>query len=266
MSNTCKRCGHESSTKSNLLKHLRRKTPCNAITDISIDDYIKELLHKTYNEKTWDCGHCGKQFNNYQNKWRHLKTCKSAVSEIDELRKRVDDLEKKGLSTNITNNNNNNTVNQQQNIHFHLRDFGHEDISYLSKEFLSSCFATKDLVRLIENMHCDRDHPENHNIRIKSQKRNQIETRENNRWLIKDEDDALTECIQNGYRVLVRHGFKNKDKIIQEELDDDEDEYHSIREWLESVYESRTEQKPIKRKLLLLFLNNQALILAKDEE
>lgn len=115
-------------------------------------------------------------------------------------------------------------------------------------------------------MHCDHNHPENHNIRIKSQKRNQIETRENNRWLIKDEDDALTECIQNGYRVLVRHGFKNKAKIIQEELDDNEDEYHSIREWLESVYESRTEQKPIKRKLLLLFLNNQALILAEDEE
>lgn len=88
MANICKRCGHESSTKGNLLKHLRRKNPCvNSVADISVDECIKELLQKNTNEKTWDCEHCGKQFNNYQNRWRHLKTCKSAVSELEKLKK-----------------------------------------------------------------------------------------------------------------------------------------------------------------------------------
>lgn len=73
----CKRCGYESSTKSNLLKHLRRKTTCPSnLNDISIDDYIKELLYHEYNETTWDCEHCKRKFNTYQSRWRHLKTCK----------------------------------------------------------------------------------------------------------------------------------------------------------------------------------------------
>jgi hypothetical protein len=146
-----------------------------------------------------------------------------------------------------------------------LQDYGHEDLSYLPKTFLSRCFANKDLFGLLQNIHCDKENPQNHNIRIKSQKRNQIETRENNKWMIKNEDEALTECIQNGYRILVRHGYRHKNEIIEDELDDDENEYHSINEWLESVFKNHVAQKPIKRKLLLLFLNNQALLLGKDE-
>lgn len=266
----CKRCGHTAATKGNLLKHLRRKNPCpTQIECISTADYIAELVLKERKDKTWECAHCGRQFNCYQNRWRHMKTCKETgliqslqgqAEQIQQLQQRIAKLEKD--KHHVTTNINTNT----QNIHIHLRDFGQENISYLPKEFLSRCFAEKDLVGLLENIHCDREHPENHNIRVKSQKRNQIETRENNRWMIKDEDEALTDCIQNGYRILVRHGFRHRQEIIEDELEDNEDEYHSVREWLESVYENQHEQKPIKRKLLLLFLNNQALILGKDGE
>lgn len=270
---SCKRCGHVSSTKSNLLKHLRRKTPCEpTVENVSIVDLLAEVTHREYNEHTWNCEHCERRFNSYQNRWRHMKTCKSVptpaslTDEIQQLRARIDELEKNRGGNNITNNNNTNNTQNNQNIHIHLRDFGQEDLSYLPNEFLSRCFVEKDIVRLLENIHCDQEHPENQNIRVKSQKRNQIETRENNRWKIKDEDEALTECIQNGYRILVRHGFRKKKEIIEEELDFNEDEYHSIRDWLEGMYNDRKEQKPIKRQLLLLFLNNQALILGKDVE
>lgn len=76
---TCKRCQHLSSSKCNLLKHLRRQTPCHDVENIiSIDDYIAELLRKEYNDKTYDCNFCGTKFNKYQNRHRHLKTCKEA--------------------------------------------------------------------------------------------------------------------------------------------------------------------------------------------
>lgn len=39
----------------------------------------------------------------------------------------------------------------------------------------------KDILSLIENIHCDKKHPENHNIRIRSLKKNLMETFENNK-------------------------------------------------------------------------------------
>lgn len=287
MSFECQRCGHIASTKSNLLKHLRKKNECPpSHKDILRTLQIEELLHRDYNEHTYNCNYCDKPFNTWQNKSRHHKICKKRgkESETDELKSKIEELSKdlettKALlqqlsQTNIQNSNvqkitgNNNNINittLNNNIHYHVKDFGQENISYLPKDFLSRCFANRDIVRLIENIHCDNDHPENHNIRLKSQKRNQIELRENERWIIKDEDEALTECIQNGYRILVRHAFKHKDEIIEEELDDEE-EYHSIREWLEKIYVNNNEQKPIKRKILLLLLSNQALLLGKDTD
>jgi hypothetical protein len=73
----CKRCGYRCSTKTNLLKHLRRQNKCEPIYEnIMIDDYINALLTKQYNDKTYDCEHCNKKFNTYQSRWRHYSVCK----------------------------------------------------------------------------------------------------------------------------------------------------------------------------------------------
>lgn len=295
----CKRCGHEAKTKGNLLQHLRKKKTCRAILeDVNIDTYINELIYKEYNEITYQCEHCNKKFNTYQSRWRHMKICKKIPSSnnitntvdnntnstvdnntkqninidtnentnlyvvIQELRNEIGELKKIQQQLNTYNITTNNTFNNTININ--IKDLGRENISYLSTEFLSRCFVNKDIFRLLENIHCDKEHPENHNIRIKSQKRNQIETRENDKWMIKDEDEALTTCIQNGYRILSRHGYQYKKEIIEDELDDDEEEYYNIKEWLDKLYEDTKVQKPIKRKILLLLLSNHALLLGKD--
>lgn len=277
----CKRCGHESSTKSNLLKHLRRKNPCNPLNDvISVDDYIKDLLGtKQYNEKTYSCCFCDTPFNSRQSMYRHKKTCKKAdegnVEDITILKQtiaamdeRIKELEKnKQLSINTPGSSNqinsNNTVN---NIQINVKNFGYEEQSYLDNEFLSKCFATKDIVGLIESIHCDKQHKENYNVRIRSLKRNLMETVVDGKWIVTRSDDTLTNLIQNGYRVLRPHGYKNKDKIIKDELDDNENEYYNIVDWLEHIYDNDNAQRPIKQKLLLLFLSNRALLLGKDSD
>lgn len=271
----CKRCGQESTTKGNLIQHLQRKNVCEPLLcDISREEHISELLAKKLNEKTYDCDRCGVKFNCYQSRWRHKKVCKKPDPheeinklkiEINELRRQIEsNANVKNVSYNTHNRNTQNTINN--NININVKNFGSENVSYLPKDFLTRCFTTKNIVRLIENIHCDKEHPENHNIRIKSKKKNTMETREDEKWIVKDEDEALTECIQNGYRILVKHAWKHKNEIIEDELDDDEDEYHNINEWLEAVYNNKKEQKPIKRKLMLLFVNNQALLLGKDDE
>jgi uncharacterized Zn-finger protein len=72
----CLRCGHESSCKGNLIKHLKKKKEC--ITEFSFIDrehYINNLTNKEYNESTFDCVYCGKKFNTASNKYRHHKIC-----------------------------------------------------------------------------------------------------------------------------------------------------------------------------------------------
>ncbi len=106
----CERCDHKSSSKCNLLKHLRNVTPCNTThSTITREDYIAKLIHKDYNEKTYDCQYCQKKFNKYQNRHRHLKTCKTlkeqnessdlklrkAMAENISLKKIVEDLNAK---------------------------------------------------------------------------------------------------------------------------------------------------------------------------
>ena len=75
----CKRCDYDASTKSHLIRHLTKQKTCTdkreGVKD-TIEEYIKELTTKIYNDKTYDCEYCGKKFNSCPNKSRHKKTCK----------------------------------------------------------------------------------------------------------------------------------------------------------------------------------------------
>lgn len=286
----CVRCSYKSKSKFNFIKHLQRKNACEPLyKDVSPKDLLSNLQ---LDNKTgiYKCEHCEKEFHSAQLKYQHKKRCSATIpvrcttahllEKIHILDQKIKSLEQTQQQLSVLPGSNSMSVDNSShsqsdnsssfnnniitNNNFYLRDFGQENISYLPNEFLNRCFAQKDLVTLLENIHCDREHPENHNIRIRSQKRSQIEVRENNKWMVKDEDEALSDCIKNGYRVLVRHALNNKDDIIEAELDEDECEYHDIRNWLEDVYASNKEQKPIKRKLLLIFVSNQALLLGKD--
>ena len=75
----CRRCNHRSTTKCNLLSHLRRKKPCKVVSEnISIKAYIEELLKKPEQEpRRYSCSFCNYQFNTRQSKSRHMKTCRA---------------------------------------------------------------------------------------------------------------------------------------------------------------------------------------------
>lgn len=106
---TCKRCGYEACTKSNLVRHLRKVRTCKATNnDISVIDYIKELTHKEYNDKTYDCDKCGKRFNSRGNKSRHKKICQGpkclkTVSQIENFIKENEDSASCSSSSNCSN-------------------------------------------------------------------------------------------------------------------------------------------------------------------
>ena len=254
----CKRCGYETVQRANFKKHLERKTKCEGNEEFSIESMLEEL---TVKKEGYTCECCSKTFRTPQLKYQHKLKCKQ--QNYIELQKKIDIIESqlKNAPQAVTTNN----INTQniQNIQINMKDFGQENTSYLPPTFLSRCFVNKDIVSLIEGIHCDKDHKENHNVRHKSLKHKMMETYVDGRWIVTDSNETLTDLIQNGYRILMKHSRKHKNVIIEEELDDDRDEFERLCDWLEMIYNDRRKQAPIKQKLLVLFFNNQALLLEK---
>jgi hypothetical protein len=270
----CKRCGFTTKFKCSLIKHLQKKVACEArIMDIPREVLINEYV-KTPRSDGYDCEFCGKFFQNAQGKYQHKLRCKGRHhlqdEKLEHLEAKIEELQKMILtqphiiSTTINNTTHTTQNIQHNNIIINLKPFGSENMSHIEhdKQFLTSCLLQRDIKSLIESIHCDKDHPENHNVRIKSLKQDLMETNVDGKWIITDKEETLDELINKGYRVFRFHSHKNKIDILDE--CDDSDEYEDIMNWLESIYEDNKMRKPIKRQLLILFLNNKALLLGKD--
>jgi hypothetical protein len=244
----CRRCHHLPSTKGNLLSHLRRKQPCETKHDkISIEDYIKELTTKIYEGKVYICSYCDAKFTTRQAKYKHKFTCKAVTINDDDPNKKIANLEEQNkiLQSRIeslemrvnettnrqeniqTSNNqiiNNQVINNNQiNINVNINNFGSENTSYLTHEFLSYCIQNprKGMTSLIENIHYNSDYPENQNIRCKSLKQNVFEKYVNEQWRQCDASNTLDELIRKGYRILNAHytdNIANDPEIYEDEI------------------------------------------------
>jgi hypothetical protein len=260
----CTRCGYNTSRKHNLVAHLQRQLVC-LPTKSDIDVKI-QLLELTKRENKFKCNYCDEYLGSLSTKYRHQTNChvKKEKEHILELEDRIKKLETFIANNNISNVNNitiNNTTNNITNIN--IKTFGYENLAYIeaNKDLLNTCFLTKNIKLLIESIHCDKNHPENHNVRIKNKKEELMETFVDEKWIISDCEDTLTDLIQKGYRILKLYSHANKKNLISE---CDEDEYFEIKDWLETIYDDTKLQKPIKKQLMILFMNNKTLLLGKE--
>ena len=247
----CPRCDYKTPYKQALIKHLQKaKEGPTPKANIPREDIIKQLQKKEYNDKTYGCPYCQKKFNSCSNKSRHLKVCKKkpqpnndssqstnlenelkAVNlENEILRKRVEELESKTLSVNI----NNMVINN--NVSIVLNSYGHENMEYISKEFLTDCVmkTNKGLVKLVKEVHFNPDHSENHTVRLKSMRYNLLEKHVDGNWLAVPKTTILEDMISRYVKVLIRH--KVSDENLLEMIDDNADNDH-IRCWLINVHD-----------------------------
>lgn len=238
---TCKRCHHPSTTKGNLLKHLARKQPCHGTyCTISTADYIKELTKKQPKDKMYMCPNCDKQYSTRQARHRHKQECnrKQGVSnhstdttvikteDLKMILSRLETLEKRngiGQTNTTIVNSSNNQININNQYQININNFGNENISYLTPEFLSYCLLNprKGMTSLIENIHYNKDYPENQNIRCKSLKQNVFEKYVNSEWKQCDASNTLDELIRKGYRILNAHytdNYLNDPEVVQDEI------------------------------------------------
>lgn len=220
----CKRCGHKTKTKGNLTTHLKRKNACVAnLSDVPVEDLLDELITKR-EPSIIPCRFCDKGFSTLQNRWRHEQDCKQKnkvsihdlLVEIESLKKRLPEETPK-----ITMNN---TVNNQININLStpLREFGFENKDAIPESLISTCFMFLRFRDLLENLHCDPNFPENHNVRLKSLKNKTMEVYQNKKWNVIPLQNGLKDLIYKAITIFRDYVNDNKNRIIEEEMDERE--------------------------------------------
>jgi hypothetical protein len=251
----CKRCGYFTTMKNSLLLHFGRKKLCPPrLQDIPIEELVNIDCSVENNEIIHNCEWCNKNYSNISNLYRHKKNCveKPIESNVtnDETNLRIQELqdqlnrliESRSSSGNIlnnttnnidnsstTNNTTNNNINNSTNLTIIMNNFGQEKIDHILKDhaFMKKCFKnllSHGIIELMRKIHFDKEHPENHNVKFKSLKRDFIEIFKDDSWRIVSGTQTSEDMTRKGC-VLLSQFY---DEMMREDMDDeDNDRYRS---------------------------------------
>jgi uncharacterized C2H2 Zn-finger protein len=209
----CKTCNLTFKNKDNYTKHLKTQR------------HQKRLA----NESTVHSCVCGKSYSYHQSLYVHRKTCEQykqaknnpvlnkMQKEMDELKKQINILlDKQADNHNTTNNNTTNIDTQNNTINININSFGNENLDYIDDEIICKCInrVFKSVPCLLEKIHFDPLHPENHNIKITNRKLPYATVLGNNKkWKTVNRKDAIDKMVNNGYFMLDEKYENCKDKF-----------------------------------------------------
>lgn len=209
----CKRCNYCAKQKCAIRVHLTRSKPCEVSDngqDISPETLLQELGDIRQRKREVFCDLCGEGFASQPSMSRHRKSCKQPLT----IEKKLDDMWKYLCKTQpINNTNSNNTINSNNQININIVAHGKEDISYLTKDFLTHCvkdITAEGIPKLIEQVHFNDQVPENQNIRIVSNKQNLMKTFNGEKWNMISKNTALDNMIIKGRNIAFKH-YNNND-------------------------------------------------------
>jgi len=195
---------------------------------------------------TFACECCGKKYFHRQSLRKHsdsclvvpMQTAVPSMQEIIELKmdemKHAFDIERQEMKKEFeetmkeqinkilekhaggtTNNNTNNIETQNVNI-ININAFGNENTDYIDDKAILACIGRvyKSIPSLLEKIHFDPKHPENHNIKITNKKLPYASVMGNNKkWKTVDRKDAIEAMVLNGYNMLDEKYPENKEKF-----------------------------------------------------
>jgi hypothetical protein len=221
---------------------------------------------------------CGKSYSHRPSYYRHKKTCKykpeeilNIESQVEQLKTTINEerrsyqkeldemkahlailLENAGKTTHNNHHIDTQNIENQQNIHIHINAFGKENIDYIDDKAIVDCIdrVYKSVPALLEKIHFDPKHPENHNIKITNKKLPYASIMGDNRkWKTVDKKDAIEKMVHKGYDLLEDSYIEKKNVINKRER------FEEFKEKFES--EDKDLMKTLKIETELLVLNGQ---------
>jgi hypothetical protein len=174
-----------------------------------------------------ECPKCGKELSTRQSKNIHVKHCEGPstalipvpttqlegvgadptktipfsksilqINNQNQIQNNIDNLNQ----TNNVTNNNNNIVNN-----ITINNYSQENLEYVTNAVLDrmlKLLPVRSVPDLIEYIHFNKEHPENHNIRPKSSKRKVLSVMHNCEWKTKPQGSVIDNLIETHRRVL----------------------------------------------------------------
>lgn len=213
------------------------------------------------------CSICQKKFLYSSGLSRHRAKCKETDAKVDlleteikELRKEVELLKNKQTNNGNTTigkqqieNQNNNTQIANQNNNIIINCFGNENMDYITDKVIFHCMNKiyGSIPLLIEKIHFDPDHPENHNVKIPNKKLPHAKIMNHKRqWQIVNKKDVIDSMIDNGYNLLDEKFQENSHELA-------DNKQHHFRNF-QAKYEDGDKEtiKDIKDRVEMLVINN----------
>ena len=169
---SCPRCHHQTDDRTNYIRHLNKKTPCQSLySDISRSDILSGLKP----DKEHKCDKCNKSFSHSSNLYRHKKTHANDPATTINNNTNTNIIDSHDTSivsndtiTDIHDNINNITI---ENLTIQLLPFGKEDISQIQNdpEFLNRCIqqgVERAIPLIVKQIFLNDQLPQNKNVRM----------------------------------------------------------------------------------------------------
>ena len=151
---------------------------------------------------------------------------------------------------NSTTNNNNNTIN------ININTYGNEDHSYITPEFIAHCVkdGAAGIVKYIDKLHFDKDHPENKNVKNLSKKQQLLLKYDGaGNWVKCDKNFVIDQMIS-------KHNFKLANFALNNKTFFEEDNDHLLDRYLApyvSLKPGNTNFYALRRQVYALILENE---------
>lgn len=180
-------------------------------------------------EKEYYCESCGKYFKRKDNLKRHKERYCRALNDLKNENKQLIEekliLEKKleQLNSDLINKPTqiiNNTIN--------INGFGNENLGYLSNQYIRALLSVpfNALPKLIKDIHCNPDHPENHNIKKTNKKDKLISIYQDGKWIYEDKNKLLDNLMDEKMAILENSVDDTLDAKKLERFEDFKGQYY----------------------------------------
>ena len=239
----------------------------------SLERHNESKSHKKRIDKntTMHVCSCGKSYVYRQALHTHRKKCNKALdgaeniaesdneevkklkSQVNMLMDKVNEMTKNQQKS-VTNNTKIETQNniENQNVTVTINAFGQENMDYLTDNILMKCVERiyNCIPVLVEKMHFDPKHPENHNIKITNQRQPYVKImNKDNEWKYANKNDTIEKLMEKSYTILELSFEGNKDELPESRQRRFE-EYQS-----KFINQDRETMKNIKQNVEMVILN-----------
>jgi len=219
MKHKCIFCDYKTDYTTSLKKHILKKKKCSILINKynikSIEDYYDFIDNNDFkniaennikiidNKEDFNCMYCNKIFTRKDNLTRHYNICKAKndeiLSQIKQLKNEI-----KYLKDNKINSTTNNTINNYTINNILICNYGSEDRSILTKEFMLELLKSpySAPTKMIEVLHFNKDYPENMNIRLSNKDNDKSQLIENGKWVTYEKELLINRMIDDNLYYL----------------------------------------------------------------